>query len=291
MQKIVYLLLWLSFVSQASEQLKKTLLERLAAPKIILGSAYLDSADVKGSKGSVQVFKNRLMINNAFIGFSYTNWSFNWDNVADLPFGDGQSQPIEQMHGLSLDLRVPYRINDVWFTLSSLSVRSTFEKSPESSFGFGIFSFGSYSLSDDHTFQVGAFANYHPVSTLVLPVISYSYRARKRNGTKVVFGFPRTYVGYHINDVTLLRLGGIYSQSVIRLGDESTISASGFIEAKDYMGNVGFTYVPIETIELKADILYAFRRNFITYTSDGATIDSYSIEPSPGVDLKLIWWL
>ncbi len=291
MKSTLYLSIFIPLLLLSEDIKSKTLLERLAQPKLIINSSYLGEANVKGSEGNVEVYKNRININNAFVGFSYTNWAFEWDNIEDLPFGDGKSQPIKQMHGFNLNTRLPFPINDKWFSLSSLSVKSTFEESPKDSLSFGFFSFASYKASKEHTFQMGAFGNFHSVSKLILPVISYSYRARMRDGVQVILGFPRTYVSYYATPSTLLRLGGIYSQSVIRLSDESSIAAAGFIEAKDYMGNIGATYYLDKQMEIRADLLYALKRDFITYDQGGSELSNYSIEPSLGLALKLVWWL
>ena len=67
------------------------------------------------------------------------------------------------------------------------------------------------------SFSTGLFWSYHPISTMVLPVISYSYRARQTDGLQVILGFPRAYVAYFINGSLLLRSGMIFSQSLIKL--------------------------------------------------------------------------
>jgi|GEM_PF-882132 len=283
----------LSLLAQESEiadkgKLKKGLLERMVQPKVSLDSSYLSDADVKDAAGgSVAVTKNRIQLNNAIGGISYTNWSFLWNNVAGLPFGNGVDAPIKQMHSLKLNANIPYFINENWFLLTSLSLNTTFEKEMKDSYGAGIFTFASYKIDEEHSIQMGAFANYHPVSTLALPVISYSYRARQTDGFQVVLGFPRAYVGYFINDATLVRGGMIFSQSVIKLSDESVVEKSGYIEAKDYMSNFGLTYELTPSFTIDADILYSLKRDFIIYNSAGDEQQSYSIDPSFGLNLRL----
>ena len=150
-------------------------------------------------------------------------------------------------------------------------------------------SFASYKLDDEHAIQFGAFANYHPVSTLALPVISYSYRARQSDGFKFILGFPRTYVGYHVNEAALLRFGIVFSQSVIRLSDTSLIEESGFIEAEDYMSNLGLSYELNENFNIQTDLLYGMKRDFTIYSKNGNELNSYSIKPSPGFSLKVTY--
>jgi hypothetical protein len=273
----------------AEAPLKKAGLEKMIQPKVSFSSAYLSDATLNGYEGSVNVRKNRIGINNAIAGFSYTNWAFGWNNLASLPFGNGTNSPIKQMHSFKLNANIPYFVNDKLFILTSVSVKSTFEKEHSDSYGGGLFSFASYKLDDEHAIQFGAFANYHPISTLALPVISYSYRARQSDGFKFILGFPRTYVGYHVNEAALLRFGIVFSQSVIRLSNTSVIEESGFIEAEDYMSNLGLSYEINEKFNIETDVLYGIKRNFIIYSKSGNELQSNSIDSSLGVSVRIAY--
>ncbi|MBN2816670.1 MAG: hypothetical protein JXQ67_08295 [Campylobacterales bacterium] len=279
--------IWSVVLAQEEVREKKDVLERMIEPKVSFESAYLSDAGVGNSDGSVAVAKNMLRMNNAIGGISYTNWKFDWSGVNALPFGDGSSMPIEHMHSIRANVNIPYIINKEWFWLTSLSVRSTFEKELDDSYGAGIFSFASYKINENHSIQLGAFANYHPVTTLGLPVMSYSYRARKTDGFQLILGFPRAYMGYFINEKTLLRAGMIFSQSVIKLSSKSVIEASGYIEAEDYMGNFGLAHELSDSFRLEADLLYSIKRNFIIYDSSGQEQDYYTINPSFGVNFRI----
>ncbi|MDD5201617.1 MAG: hypothetical protein PHH41_00590 [Sulfurimonas sp.] len=274
-------------ISAQETQLKEDVLEQMLKPRVTFDSSYISDAEVSSGGGSVAVAKNRIAVANKLGSISYTNWSFLWSNIEALPFGNGVENPIEQMHSVKISGNIPYFINEKWFWLTSLSLSSTFEKEMQDSYGAGIFSFASYKLSENHTIQMGAFANYHPTSSFGLPVMSYSYRARQHDGLQFVLGFPRTYVGYYVSDKTLLRFGMIYSQSLIKLSDTSTIEAAGYIEAKDYMSNLGISYTFDSQITLETDILYSIKREFTLYNSGADEGESYTIAPSLGAALRL----
>ena len=277
------------YVLSAGELLKKEGLQKMIQPKASLQTAYLSDATLSGYEGSVEVLKNRLAINNKIAGFSYTNWAFQWNKLAGLPFGDGVHSPLKQMHSFKANANIPYFINEKWFWLNSVSIKSTFEKETQNSYGAGVFSFVSYKIDDEHAIQFGAFGNYYPISTLALPVISYSYRARQSDGFKFILGFPRTYVGYHVNEDALVRFGVVFSQSVIRLSQTSGIEESGFIEAKDYMSNLGISYEFNSKFNVESDLLYSVKRDFKLYSKDGDELNSYSINPSLGVNFKITY--
>jgi hypothetical protein len=287
MKLIFFTFLLISLNLYAETSLKKTGLEKMIQPKVSLESSTLSDTSLSGYDGSLEVAKNKVSINNAIVGFTYTNWAFDWNNVDALPFGDGVNSPIEEMHSFKINANIPYFASKNLFILTSLSAKSTFEKEVSNSYGAGLFSFASLKLDKNHAIQFGAFANYHPVSTLALPVISYSYRARQNDGFKFILGFPRTYVGYHANKNTLIRFGVIFSQSLIRLSNSSAIEESGFIEAEDYMSNLGVSYELNKYINLETDLLYGIKRDITIYSKNGDQLNSYSIEPSLGASLKI----
>lgn len=266
---------------------RQSVLEKIVQPKVSYTADFLRSSALSGTDATLQTTRHALRINNKIIGFQYHHWRFKWDGVEHLPFGDGQSYPIRSMHRLSLRLNLPNRISDQWFWLTSLNINATFEREMDNAYGLGLFSFGSYRIDEDHALQLGAFANYHPTKSLMLPAIGYSYRAKARDGFKAVIGFPRAYVGYHLHENLLLRAGMLFSQAVIRLADDSTIAPQGFIEAKDYMGNAGIRYDFSDRLQIDADLRYAFIREFTRYDADANEIGHDTIEPSWGMMLKI----
>lgn len=285
MKRITILLVG-CLLSLTAEEQKLSLLERITQPKVTFQSDFLSDAKFENYEGSVKTYKQKIQINNDIVGFSYSRWDFDWSNENDLPFYRGKT-PIESMQSIRLFANWPVPLNDKWFMLNSVNVNATYEKEYSGSFGAGISSFFSYRLDEDHSIQLGAFANYHSVKTLVLPVMGYSYRAREKDGLQMVLGFPRAYVGYHIRPDLLLNAGMVYSQAVIRLADDSGIEPKGFSEAKDYQANLGFRYEINKDFELNVDLLYAFKRDFTIYDQNANEVDSYNIEPSAGALVKL----
>lgn len=285
MNRVTFILLS-SAVLLTAEEKKLSLLEEIVQPKVTYQSDFLSDANFKGYEGSVKTYKQKIQVNNGFGGISYSRWDFDWDQEQDLPFYRGKT-PIESMQSIKASANLPLPINDQWFMLNSVNINATFEKEYSDALGGGIFSFFSYKLDEEHAFQLGAFANYHPVKSIALPVLGYTYRALEDDGLTMVLGFPRAYIGYHIGPNLLLNAGAIYSQAVIRLADDSGIEPGGYSEAKDYQSNIGLRYTINEKFEINADLLYAFKRDFTIYDRDANEIDSYSIEPSAGAMIKL----
>lgn len=273
-------------IGLSAEDKNPSIHEQITQPKFTFQSDYLSDANFEGFDANVRTYKQKIQINNDMFGLSFSRWDFDWQDANSLPFYKGKT-PIETMERIKLYANVPVSINEKWFMLNSLNVNATYEKEYSNSFGAGILSFLSYKVDNDHAIQMGAFANYHPVKTLALPVLGYTYRVREKDGLSLLLGFPRAYVGYHLTSNLLFNAGMIYSQAVIRLADESGIEEKGYVEAKDYQSNIGLRYELSKNLELSADLLYTFKRDFTIYNHNADEIESYSIEPSAGAILKL----
>ena len=285
MKRIIFFLMMCALPLTAEEE-RPSLLEQIAQPKVTFQSDYLSDAKFEDYEGSVKTYKQKIQINNGFGGISYSRWDFDWDQEQDLPFYRGKT-PIESMQSIRVFANLPVPISDKWFMLNSVNINATYEKEINDALGAGIFSFFSYKLDNEHAFQLGAFANYHPVKSIALPVLGYTYRERETDGLTMVLGFPRAYIGYHLSPKLLLNAGMIYSQAVIRLADDSGIEPEGYSEAKDYQSNIGLRYMINDKFEISANVLYAFKRDFTIYDRNENEVDSYSIEPSAGAMIKL----
>jgi hypothetical protein len=282
------LLLTLPALLIAAES-RPSLLERMARPQFSLQSDWLAASKIEGSEGSVRTSKQRLRVSTGFGGLAYTRWYFHWNDEQTLPFYRGKA-PIEQMQRVKAYGNYYRRLSPEWSTLVMLNLNATFEKELDGdALGAGVLGFFSYRLDGDHSVQMGAFANYHPVTTLALPALGYSYRARADDGLQMVLGFPRAYIGYHAAPGWLVRTGFVYSQAVIRLSEHSGIEPAGYAEASDYQASAGVRTTFKKQWELSADLLYAFRRDMDIYDRRARRIDSYRIKPSPGAMLKLTY--
>lgn len=254
-------------------------------PSLTYETSYLGTGDIGG--GDVRVIKNQLQLNKDFFTFGYTNWKFDWENVASLPFGDRINNPIDQAHSLQASIRYRQKNDDQWSYMTLLSLKSTFEKELDNSFGVNLLGYSSYHIGDGHSFQMGGFVNYHPIRTLLLPALSYSYRERAKDGWQVILGFPRTYLGYHLNEQFMLKTGVMFSQSLVRLSNASIIENGGYIEAKDYLSNIGFTYALNPSLSLSADLLYTLKREFTIFDSNANEKQKNSVGNAIGANMSL----
>lgn len=283
------LLVLLSNVDTYAQEEYRAYKNPMMEPHVSMESMYLESADIKNYNGGTSIFKNTVNITSGLVGFSYTNLAFNWNNVSELPFGNKVGQPIEQIHKFTLSAKLPYKISDDMTLFNFFSVSSYFEKETDDSYGGGVFSFISYKMDQESALRFGILANYHPVRTLILPVVGYSYGMRRQEGLQAVIGFPSTYIGYRFNPDLRVHLGILFSNSLAKLSDGSTIESAGYIENTDYLGKLGFVYDMSDTLKVEANVLYSIYRELNIYNSFGNKIQSYTVQPAAGASFKLIY--
>lgn len=282
--RLIYLILMVLMSLIHADETKK---RPTFPPSLTYETSYLGTGEI--GQGDVRVLKNQFQLNKDFFTFGYTNWKFDWDNIASLPFGDHANSPIDQAHSLQASIRYRQKIDDQWSFMSLLSLKSTFEKELDNSFGINLLGFSSYNAGDGHSYQMGGFVNYHPVRTLILPTLSYSYREREKDGWHVILGFPRTYIGYHLNENCMLKGGMIFSQSLVRLSNHSSIENGGYIEAKDYLSNLGLIYTLSSSLSVSADFLYTLKREFTIFDSDAHEKQKNTVGNAAGVSVSLMY--
>ena len=283
------LFLLIVMVASLAAQERPSLLEKMVQPKLSLEAVRLAESGIAGYDAKVSTGKYDVKINNAFGGINYARWRFSWEDEESLPFYRGKA-PIEQMNQFRVFGNFFRRLDPRWNMLLSVNMNATYERELDgNALGGGLFGFFAYKIDNDHSLQMGAFVNYHPITTLALPVIGYSYRARADDGFTAVVGFPRAFAGYHVAPGVLLRAGFIFSQAVIRLADNSGIEPRGYLEAQDYQASTGLRLTPSERWEFSSDLLYAFRREIHLYDHAADTLESYRIKPSAGLMFKLTY--
>lgn len=279
------LLLLLPLLLYAAEQPSE--MERMAQPQVTLESAWLAETHVNGYRTSVRTSKQQLQIGNGFAGIDFARWYFDWNDEDALPFYRNKT-PIKHMQRINLNGKYFHKFDSQWAMMLMASANATYEEELDGdAVGAGLFGFFSYRIDGDHALQFGTFVNYHPVTTLALPVFGYSYRARADDGFTAALGFPRTYVGYRPAPGWLLSTGFVFSQAVIRLADNSGIEPSGYVEAADYQASAGLRIAFARHWEFSTDLLYAFKRDFKIYDHTAKQIDSYTFDPSFGAMFRL----
>lgn len=227
-----------------------------------------------------------------YVTVFYHHNYYNWSNVAGLPFGDGRNDPWDDLHIVGISGRYRGRITDKWGYFLNGGLFSGFEKQMGD---VTVSAGGGFSVSpfQDVRVSVGASFFYHPVRTLVLPVLGLSWKrsAGKHGdaaqGLSLSLGFPETSVGYRFNEKVGLRLGLVYTKGMYRLADDSPVQPRGYVETQDVMGGFFVDLTPIRPLKLSLGLGWDSFRELTVYNKDAHQRGDFDLDAAPSMYFRL----
>ncbi|MCB2191015.1 MAG: hypothetical protein KQI62_05585 [Deltaproteobacteria bacterium] len=251
-------------------------------------AGYLAESDV--GSGQVAVASARARVSYAGFSFFYQRSAYYWDDQAGLPFGNGKDDPWETLQVASLGYRRGGKINQDWSWFGRLRVFSAFESEMDDSFGVGAMGGARYRINGQWSLMLGVAGRYHPVESLVLPMVGLSWNEHTPQGFSAQIGFPRSSLSYRFSKSLALHLKMIeFNQYTYRLADDSDVEPSGYVKVDDMIAGVQLDYSPMEHLSLEASLSYTINRTFTTYDDDGNNENEQDVDNAMGAMLRLVY--
>ena len=261
--------------------------DQMLAFKISLTQQEMGYADLLDDSGKVGYRQRKITAGNTLLNLSYTNWQFMWQGMENSTFASGETRPIKEVHALNLSMRMPVVTETGQMVMTMLILNSVYEVEQSRSYGATGVIYRTNKKSDDVITTLGGIIYYHPVRTIILPIASYNYRMRARDGWKASVGFPTNYIGYHPSEKWMWLANISFNTATVRLREESPISPGGYLSLSDYLGGLGFRYFHNDCITLNASLNMTLYRDLLTYDSDGNELDGHPLQGSYGAQFSL----
>lgn len=258
------------------------------AAAVNVWAGYLSEAGMGG--GQVGVASARARISFKGFSFFYQRSAYYWDNLAGVPFGNGKDDPWEHLQVASLGYRHGGKINQDWMWFGSLRVYSAFESDMGDSFGVGAMGGARYHINNQWSLLLGVAGRYHPVESLVLPMVGFAWNEQAPQGFSAQIGFPLSSLSYRFNTGLALHLKMLeFNQYTYRLADDSNVESGGYLKVDDMIAGLQLDYSPVKHLSLEASLSYAINRTFTSYDSDGDHEQEYDVDNAWGGMLRLVY--
>lgn len=258
-------------------------------PKIEVEHRYLESTSLRNEGGEFAFGADKLEVSNPLASVSYERWRLNWKDLDQLPFGDGQNTPVDQMHSVRLGARYMHKWSDNVRWLSSAGVGMTYEKQTHDSMSLSLFTMWIRQLEDGWALSYGAAMSYHPVRSRFLPVAGFSYRMHAPLGWSGLLGYPRSYVGYGFTPQWQLSAGLVNNAIMAKLAEDSQIAADGYGEINAWQADVALKYQPAKHWSVATSLRFSPLYEFTVFDADGNKQDTYTMLPTWGAALGLTY--
>ncbi|MCP4351686.1 MAG: hypothetical protein GY795_39980 [Desulfobacterales bacterium] len=255
---------------------------------IEFGTAYIGPANVKGKNGEVGGYSASVATSLANLNFGYQYLSFGWDQVNDLPFGNGKDDPWEHLHSASVGYEYSKMADKRWGYFAGINVISQFEKEISGSFGATGFAGMIFNIPESNLiFQTGGVLSYNEVEITVMPLVGLEWNPGAKSGFSATLGVPATQVSYHYGPTAYVSLGLTMDGGMYRLSDDSTVEKEGYLEMESYSALLALGIELVENCDIQVGGLYFFNRDLTLYNKDGDNGRTYGLDEALGMFLNV----
>lgn len=270
MKRYLILSLFFLFVVSMPVVVKAQEVVRPTKTRFRVAGWYVADADFKnGGSSSVAVGQTSFKV--AGFSFAYENRHYTWDDVSELPFGDGSDDPWSNLHRLSAGWEFKGKIDQDWGYLGGVTLTSAFEEESDDAHGMALRGGASYKFSENLTGVLGLRVFKNQIRTSLMPFLGLNYEQFEKDGTGMFinFGAPSTEIGYVASPASTFRFAYNIDGRTYRLRNDSSVIERGYVETSTMKMGAYYDWKPTKLFHMSVGPEYSFERNLKLYDDDG----------------------
>lgn len=232
---------------------------------------YISSADYKDSDASSSVISGGIRLNAGGLSMSYEGKNYSWNKVNQLEFGNGQDNPWDALHRLTLGYALNGAINKSWFYGAGITGTSAFEEEMSDSFGGAVRGHIGYIFNENWSAIIGARVFINSIRASAMPFIGITYAGYDQDGAGFFLnlGAPSTEAGYAFSNYSKLRFHFSVDGKTYRLKDNSPVANAGYVELNSMVAGVYYDWKPFKGFSVSLGPEYYFSREMKTFDRHG----------------------
>jgi hypothetical protein len=242
---------------------------------------YAASSDFEDLPGGYSHTRANLLSNYKYFSFDYEFRAYSWSDSNKFT-GGKKDEPFEMLHHTRFGLDYYKNFDSVWGWFAGGDANFGFEDKFERAFGYtaraGLYNHWTRAF----TMRMGISTTQNEVQSLNLPVIIMDWNAEAQKRTfSGTFGFPVTEFRWHLNDTSVLSIGGKYENRCWYLSNTNTVAPKGYFSTEDIIARLGYTQEFFEGFTATVGITGYFKRE--ESICDSVTQKLYILNPGMGV--------
>lgn len=254
-----------------------------------LGAGALGAADFSDRDGGCSVVRAKATAAYGVAALSYDLRSFDWDDAADLPLGDGVSDPWDELHSVELSAGGDEPLEGEWGWYWLAGAGAAWEEEMDDSafvaLGLGL----TRSLGPDWALRLGALATAHRIRWNLLPMGAVLWRPGAEQGASAVLGAPESSLAWRFDAEWAVRLALGWEGGVWRLADDSPVERRGYVSMTGFKAGLYGEWTSEQGLFLRFGPELAFSRRVEIYDEDGERENAYGLDSALGGSLDLGW--
>lgn len=270
MNKFITLILALLLTCTASTALAEEF--GFLSPTTVRASGnYISGADYKDSDASSSVAGGRVRLNAGGFSLSYEGKHYSWDNVDQLSFGNGNDDPWNTLHRISVGYTHNGAINKNWFYGAGITGTSAFEEEIRGSFGGAVRGHVGYIFNKNWKAIIGARGFVNSLRFSAMPYAGLMYEGFDDQGAGFFMnvGLPSNEAGYAFSKTSKIRASFKVDGKTYRLKDDSSVAQEGYVEISSMVAGIYYDWKPFKGFSLSLGPEYYFSRETKTYDKHG----------------------
>lgn len=256
----------------------------VSASATVVGGADFDDRD-----GGYSVAQGKASASYGIVRLTYALRSYDWDDAAGLPFGNGVDDPWDELHSLELTGSDSGFFDESWGWFWLAGVSSGFEEEMDGSFGASAGGGLIRVLDADWAVRFGLMGFAHPIGAKVLPSVSLDWRARADEGFSASIGVPETYLALRFDPRWAARLSAGLETGLWRLADDSTVDPEGYASEMALRIGLYGLWSPVESLDVKFGPEVRFMRSVTLYNDEGDKRSTYDLDSAAGFAAGVSW--
>jgi len=287
---ILSLPLWFVSANIMADQQQDAVVEDLLAVKVKADYSTLNSVSLNRG-GGYDLNVAKLEVGNFLANFSYENFTVDWRQLSELPFGDGRARPLSELKRYHLKVHLPYRLDKRRLFLGHLGAELGYEEQSDDALSLQAYLLYSEKLDALNSWQLGLYVNHHPVETVILPIFEYTYNFNSpiRQGYYGHLGFPKTQIGYHFTPKIRSELEAVYHQAIMQLAADSVIEPAGYFQSKNWRGQWSTYYQFSKSFEMSVSVQASLSNEMVLYNQAYQEQDHFYGNGGLGVGIGVVY--
>ena len=254
--------------------------------EIELAVEQIDESDAEHTGAAFEYDDVTAKLEWLFVLFEFSHRSYEW--TGECICTEPGAVPWDSLIRISPGLQYYSEIGEKWGVWGKFVAHAGYESDMDSgSWTYNPQFLGFYSPLPGVKLYGGAGLLYHPVETVVYPVLGIAWNIDTVQGGSGALGFPETMVRYGFNEWVAVKADFEVDVRTYSLDEDSGLSPGGYVHLEDLKPAVYLELLPVDNLTLSAGIRYYLDRTMTLYDSNENEMKSVDVEDCPGFEFQI----
>lgn len=239
-----------------------------------------ERSDINGTGASIGYTEFSAGFEWQFLLFDIDHREYEWEDSAC--FGSDPGVDLwETLTRIAPGLQYYHKFDEKWGVWPKFVAIAGFEDDISSqSWTYNPQVVGFYMPTQGMTLYGGVGMLYHPVDSIVYPVLGVVWNMESKEGLSGAVGFPETMVRYGFNERVALKMDFQWDIRFYRLAEDNNLAPEEYVKIEDLIPSLQLEYEPIKGLTLSFGVRQYFGRKLTVFDHEENELTSNDVSES-----------